>query len=91
MSKGLKALRRIDNHLIRHDETQRKEFDEYVSIIEKELKTLEFIKYKQVNISALFELDNLHQYNNYCNMVGGCKKLTREQYGLLKEYLNNDN
>ena len=44
MSKGLEALRRICLHLVAHDETQHKEFDEYVSVIEKELKTLEIIR-----------------------------------------------
>ena len=43
MIKGLEALRRIDKHLPRHEETQEKEFSEYVSIIEKELKALEII------------------------------------------------
>ena len=53
----------------------------------KELKALEIIKEKQVNIAALLELDSLQQYNDYCDMVGGCKKLTQKEYDLLKETL----
>lgn len=41
MNKGLEALRRICLHLVAHDETQHKEFDEYVNAIEKELEEAE--------------------------------------------------
>ena len=44
MSKGLEALRRINIHLPRYDETQEKEFSEYVSTIEKELNILVVLK-----------------------------------------------
>lgn len=54
---------------------------------QKKLKTLEIIKKKEVNVAALLELDNLQQYNDYCDMVGGCKKLTQEEYEFLKEVL----
>ena len=53
----------------------------------KSLKALAIIKDKEVNISALLELDNLQQYNDYCDMVSGCKKLTQEEHDLLKEVL----
>jgi len=51
------------------------------------LKALEIIKEKQVNVGAFYVFDNLEQYNGYCEMVGGCKKLTQEEFDLLKEVL----
>lgn len=51
----------------------------------KELKVLKIIEEKQINIAALLELDSLQQYNDYCAMVGGCKKLTQEEFDLVKE------
>lgn len=56
-------------------------------VLKKELKVLDIIKEKQVNASALLEVDNLQEYNEYCDMVSGCKKLTQEEYELLKEVL----
>jgi len=53
----------------------------------KELKVLKIIEEKQINIAALLELDSLQQYNNYCDMVSGCKKLTQEEFDLVKEML----
>ncbi len=50
-------------------------------------KALEIIKEKQVNVSALLTLDDFTEYNQYCSVVGGCKKLTIEEYDLLKEVL----
>ena len=64
--------------------------DDYVAsynAVLNAVKALEIIKEKQVNVSALLELDNLQQYNDYCDMVGGCKKLTQEEFDLLKEVL----
>ena len=97
MSKGLEALRRIDKHLIRHEETQEKEFSEYISTIEKELKALEIIKNKKVQVAYLHSMwddfektfnsndeDVLWLYNE-----GRPKKeqLTKKEYDLLKEVI----
>lgn len=54
---------------------------------EKNNKALATIQEKQVNVSALLELNNLQQYNDYCVVTGGCKKLTQEEWNLLKEEL----
>jgi len=78
MSKGLEALERNKYEI--------ENADDFI-LIKKELKALEIIKKKKVNVSALLELDNLEQYNGYCAVVGDCKYLTREQYDLLKEVL----
>ena len=52
---GLEALRRIDIHLPRHEETQEKEFSEYVSIIEKELEEGNKAKQSLKEIEQLFD------------------------------------
>ena len=44
--KSLEALRRIDIHLPRNDETQEKQFSEYISIIKKNLMAMEIVKQK---------------------------------------------
>ena len=54
---------------------------------ERQKEALNIIKEKQVNVSALLELDTLEEYNDYCDMVSGCKHLTQEEYDLLKEVL----
>lgn len=53
----------------------------------KKLEALDIIKNKQVNVSAFLVLDNLQEYNDYCDVVGGCKKITQDEYNLLKEVL----
>lgn len=50
----------------------------YISDIEKSLKALEIIKYKQVSIRALEQC-----FKNNCQYAG----LTLEEYDLLKEVL----
>ena len=84
MSKGLQALdylkREKRRHWIDNDKSS-----ECLDNIEKDLKALEIIKVKKVSVSVLLELDNFTEYNHYCDMVGGCQKLTPEEYNLLKE------
>ena len=52
-------------------------------IIEKELKALEIIKEKEVDIKAFNDLQDLQDYNYYCS-----PELTHEEYNLLKEVLH---
>ena len=81
IEKSLKRLDELDNgayvsiHINRYNELCDKE------------ETLKIIVEKQVNVSALLTLDNLQQYNDYCDVVGGCKRLTEEEYNSLKEML----
>ena len=84
MSKGLEAL----NHI--------KECAEQLNIkgiptlfqkecynnIEKELKALEIIMSKRVNVCWFLRHKYLHQYNWNC-----AEELTQEEYDLLKEVL----
>lgn len=54
------------------------------SIIEKELKALEIIKEKFVNVTILIGCDSLEEYNKHpLTMRKG--RLTQEEYDLLKE------
>ncbi len=52
--------------------------------IEKELKALEIIKNKEVDIKAFNDLQDLEDYNYYCS-----PELTQEEYNLIKETLCN--
>ena len=57
------------------------------NIIEKELKALEIIKKKLVNVSHLV-VETLDYYNSMWEFEGGEKyQLTHEEYDLLKEVL----
>ena len=79
MSKGLEALECIKMAY---------EDREYMPIIEKELKALEIIKNKNVDIAILKNTENVEQYNNTILLFFKCsKELTQEEYDLLKEVL----
>jgi len=88
MSKGLEALRRIDKHLPRHEETQEKEFSEYVSIIEKELKALKIIRNRCVNTyDEIFSCNTYEEYKTTYHYSQEKFNLTEEEWKLLKEEL----
>ena len=87
--KSLEALKEIVDYAIVKFADSENKYQKDLETIEKDLKALEIIKEKQINVSALLELDDLQQHNDYCDMVGGCKKLTQEEYDLLKEVLQN--
>lgn len=87
MSKGLDALNEIKKGI---DTAlwDGNEYD-YLDIIEKELKALEIIKEKRVDIRLLFETFNY--YKNGLKAYNGMRTygydLTQEEYDLLKEVL----
>ena len=88
MSKGLEALKEIGMNYARvfkARENGKKQFVHDYLIIEKELKALEIIKDKRVNVEWLlkcFKDYDLETYNTYQT-----KPLTQEEYDLLKEVL----
>lgn len=85
MNKGLEAFERIKN--ITYDRTDLYGIEEYrksLDTIEKSLKALEIIKEKRVNIHLLILSDSLEKYN--FNLLP-YRKLTQEEYDLLKEIL----
>lgn len=55
--------------------------------IEKELKALEIIKEKRVNVQALTDGMSLREYNDYCKYVWITPIINEEEYDLLKEVL----
>ena len=77
MSKGLEALKEIREALGTVLETR-------CEIIEKELKALEIIKKKEVNVAWFTYVDNLEDYNKG-KFIGSY--LTQEEYDFLKEVL----
>lgn len=68
-------------------------FEELLDIIEKDLKALEIIKEKRINVRAFLKCchreDGLTIYNNQCDdrQEKESKELTQEEYDLLKEVL----
>ena len=78
----LKTIRHIHDMECGKDKTIDKDFD----IIEKELKALEIIKEKKVNCYLLINSENLKDYNE-CVDDTTEKRLTQEEYDLLKEEL----
>ena len=69
-------------------------FDNYViPVIEKELKALEIIKTKNVDISMLYEIvstvDKMFARDRY-NQDTNEEILTQEEFDLLKEVIEND-
>ena len=89
MSKGLEALKSITECAPWSDQGLEK-----LATIEKELKALEIIKNKVIDITYLFRLwktsemndfDILYKFNWYIRLEEN--KLTVEEYDLLKEVL----
>ena len=84
MSKGLEALERLENEECYTDYEYRMAYDG----IRKELKVLEIIKNKEINIHALLiHLKRFDSPEGYNVLVGEKYKLTQEEYELLKEVL----
>lgn len=58
-----------------------------IEVIEKELKALMIVKEKRVNADLLYYSKNLDDYNG--NIVVDNRMLTKEEFDLLNEVLNN--
>lgn len=97
MSKGLEALNDIKNKKVitcevcdskMHDGClccqKNYKRSEQIVIIEKELKALETIKKKRVDLYALVIAYDLEDYNEMVNQV---YELTQQEYDLLKEWV----
>ena len=89
MSKGLEALKIIYD--LEDLQGGRDAFWESYRIIEKELKALEIIKEKEVDVWYLMicieqNIKHLQFYNEYMKELNGIK-LTQEEFDLLKEVL----
>ena len=84
MSKGLEALKRITlKDFILNNDSCLKD----IKIIEKELKALEIIKNKKVDIKDIYKYADYSQYNYAMLGVPYEFRLTIEEYDLLKEVL----
>lgn len=56
----------------------------------KELETLKIINKKQVDIHNLLISKTVEQYNGYTHWLGYKGNLTKEEFDLLKEWLENE-
>lgn len=84
--KSLEALYYLDD--IAHGRKMNHDPHELEQIIEKELKALEIIKNKEINIHALLlHLKRFDSPDGYNVFVGDKYKLIQEEYNLLKEVL----
>lgn len=85
MSESLEALETLQRH--RYGTLEN--FDNKLSIIEKELKALEIINTKEVNVALLKNpCVSLKEYNVIIkDQIGKPFRLTKEEYDLLKEEL----
>ena len=88
MGKGLEALERIKDNLavFVNDDYHYEDYANDINLIEKELKALEIINKKDINVGAFKELD-LEHYNMYARDILGLRPLTQEEYNLLNEVL----
>ena len=97
MSKGLEALEELRDEWDFDNSLPKGFVDKRVDIIEKELKALEIIKSKQVDIRSLDNIiclcatdeNAIKEYNRCCgeDEEGNDISLTQEEYVLLKEML----
>ena len=89
MSKGLDTLKTI-RHIDEMEHGKDKSMNNAFDIIEKELKALEIIKNKKVACLLIWLMERhtkecaLRLYNEPCDEN---RKLTKEEYDLLKEVL----
>ena len=83
MSKGLKALEKLANYKC----SSMSEKIECKEIIEKELKALEIIKEKRVDVELLMKTESAKDYNKYSKNVNQSHNLGQRQYDFLKEVL----
>ena len=74
------------NALSKDDEKTKK----LLSLEIEKNRAFEIIKKKQVSVGTLLVLDDLQLYNDYCDMVGGSKHLTKNEFNLIKECLENE-
>ena len=86
--KGLEALNRLVDFYNLPSRNpiaymlEQENLNEYANIIKKELKALEIIKEKRVNVRFLISCKTLKEYNDVIS-----DHLTKEEYDLLKEVL----
>ena len=78
MSKGLEALKELSKMVFIYGGV------EQYKIIEKELKALEIIKNKKINLEYLKCCETYEQYKTVCSYWN---EITKEEYDLLKDVL----
>ena len=88
MSKGLEALKYFSSEI----KCWYPDIVEYKKTIEKELKALEIIKKKEVNVNTLINriIGAIEPLEFYNEKVSENLKLTQEEFDLLKEVVRNE-
>lgn len=84
MSKGLKALEELKKQSETHRWLEQQFEKEWLDIIEKELKALEIIKEKGIDVIELEYAKKAKTYNEHTKMRYS-KDYTEEEFKLIKE------
>lgn len=95
MSKGLETLKEIGEETIKVnclagwvEETVKEAYGKRFDGIEKELKALEIIDKKNVNVGCLKRSESAGSYNYKMDESRDkCKSLTQDEFDLLKEVM----
>lgn len=88
MTKGLEALEKLIGNkvFVSLGRTQgKKQFANDINIIEKELKALDIVKEKKVDVDILYQSVDYRVYNEKTRHCFYKKPLTLEEWCLLKE------
>ena len=83
------AFYKMRDALIAEGYNNPQNMEDYISV-EKDLEASEIVKNKKVNVSAFDVLKTHKEYNDYCDLVGGSKHLTKNEFNLIKEWLENE-
>ena len=83
MSKGLEALKQL---VVSYEEKIDCEKSNYYLVIEKELKALEIIRNKLIDIQDVILFDTYSMFNQR-RSLRGLTLITKEEYDLLREVL----
>lgn len=89
MTKGLEALDNLRSMVSLSQDCHYKESNKLCDTIEKELKALEILKNKNIDLFYLQDTTELERYNDACDYYRNLSYLTQEEYDLLKETLCN--
>ena len=83
---GLEILEEIKDELYNFKDISEYSKNQF-STIEKELRALEIMKKKKVNVVIVLYSKNLEEYNSTVGFYFSKNQLTQDEYDLLKEVL----
>lgn len=85
--KPLEALGELYNYAHSYDDLGIEEADKLYELVEKQLKALEIVKAKDVDI---YFLKRAEDYETYCFTYHSSNQITEDEFDLIKGALAND-